>query len=315
VRDLVNWSGAVQDHLDYTGFGVPTESNPANGSRFGYDGLLTQTLTGYDIALYRVYNPSTGTWQTLDPISFAAGQANLYGFVGNDPTNATDPTGLEQLRERRTRTLTAAQEAATKTEGRWSADWYYKNVLHLDYYDWSSLWSQETKEYTEYQRGCKGLANIRLGLPYAMWRTTSAEQCFKTYEEAEKYANSLPSKRGKAVRMMAFILDERKIPAKKWEEMKGGFTRPQDIIDIRYHKDMLTLHQPTKGNSGWFWESMNLAYTDATDDTPIEVIHRPFDWVMPDKLNDMTRYNYVMFAVVYVDQSSMLPPATSYGTK
>jgi hypothetical protein len=61
VRDLVNWSGAVQDHLDYTGFGVPTESNPANGSRIGYDGMLTQVLTGYDIALYRVYNPSTGT--------------------------------------------------------------------------------------------------------------------------------------------------------------------------------------------------------------------------------------------------------------
>jgi RHS repeat-associated protein len=95
VRDLVNWSGAVQDHLDYSGFGVPTESNPANGSRIGYDGMLTQTLTGYDLTIYRVYNPSTGTWQTLDPISFAGGQGNLYQYVGNDPTNATDPSGLE----------------------------------------------------------------------------------------------------------------------------------------------------------------------------------------------------------------------------
>ncbi len=31
-----------------------------------------------------------------DPLGFAAGDANLYRYVGNDPTNATDPTGLEE---------------------------------------------------------------------------------------------------------------------------------------------------------------------------------------------------------------------------
>jgi uncharacterized protein RhaS with RHS repeats len=31
----------------------------------------------------------------VDPLGFAAGQENLYQYVGNDPTNATDPIGLE----------------------------------------------------------------------------------------------------------------------------------------------------------------------------------------------------------------------------
>ncbi len=35
---------------------------------------------------------STGTWQTQDPTSFAAGQANLQEYVGNDPTNLTGAT-------------------------------------------------------------------------------------------------------------------------------------------------------------------------------------------------------------------------------
>ena len=30
------------------------------------------------------------------PLGFAAGDTNLYRYVGNDPTNATDPSGLEQ---------------------------------------------------------------------------------------------------------------------------------------------------------------------------------------------------------------------------
>ena len=40
-------------------------------------------------------DPTTGRWTTKDPTVTAAGDVNLYRFVGNDPTNATDPSGLE----------------------------------------------------------------------------------------------------------------------------------------------------------------------------------------------------------------------------
>jgi hypothetical protein len=38
--------------------------------------------------------PQTGRWNAEDPDGFTAGDSNLYRYVGNDPTNATDPTGL-----------------------------------------------------------------------------------------------------------------------------------------------------------------------------------------------------------------------------
>jgi RHS repeat-associated protein len=94
VRDLVNWSGQVEDHLDYSGYGMVTETNPLVGSRYEYDGYQYQATMGEDFTLARWYDPSTGTWQTKDPIGFFSGQSNLYQYVANDPTNAIDETGL-----------------------------------------------------------------------------------------------------------------------------------------------------------------------------------------------------------------------------
>jgi RHS repeat-associated protein len=34
-------------------------------------------------------------WDQQDPMAFAAGDTNLYRYVGNDPVNETDPSGLE----------------------------------------------------------------------------------------------------------------------------------------------------------------------------------------------------------------------------
>jgi uncharacterized protein RhaS with RHS repeats len=43
-----------------------------------------------------MYYTGTGQWMQEDPIGFDAGDPNLRRYVGNDPTNATDPTGLEK---------------------------------------------------------------------------------------------------------------------------------------------------------------------------------------------------------------------------
>jgi RHS repeat-associated protein len=95
ARDLVNGSGQVIDHLDYSGIGVLTlESNPSVGDGFKYDGYQFEALTGLYYVNARWYNPSTGDWTTQDPEGFAAGDSNLYRYVGNDPTENTDPSGL-----------------------------------------------------------------------------------------------------------------------------------------------------------------------------------------------------------------------------
>jgi RHS repeat-associated protein len=41
-----------------------------------------------------MYDPTVGRWLNLNPIGFEAGDANPMRYVGNDPTNATDPSGL-----------------------------------------------------------------------------------------------------------------------------------------------------------------------------------------------------------------------------
>jgi uncharacterized protein RhaS with RHS repeats len=38
--------------------------------------------------------PEIGKWTAKDPILFAGGDSNLYGYVGNDPVNWVDPWGL-----------------------------------------------------------------------------------------------------------------------------------------------------------------------------------------------------------------------------
>jgi hypothetical protein len=42
----------------------------------------------------RWYDPATGRWTSQDPIGFGGGDANLYRYVANSPTNGTDPSGL-----------------------------------------------------------------------------------------------------------------------------------------------------------------------------------------------------------------------------
>ena len=46
-------------------------------------------------ACTRHYDPQIGRWTTKDPIGFAGGDTNLYGYVANDPVNWTDPSGLK----------------------------------------------------------------------------------------------------------------------------------------------------------------------------------------------------------------------------
>lgn len=42
-----------------------------------------------------MFDPNLGRWMQQDPIRFAAGDVNLYRFVGNNPTNFVDPSGLQ----------------------------------------------------------------------------------------------------------------------------------------------------------------------------------------------------------------------------
>ncbi|MET1257608.1 RHS repeat-associated core domain-containing protein, partial [Aliikangiella maris] len=42
------------------------------------------------------YDPQAGRWTSKDPIGFAGGDSNIYGYVFSDPVNWIDPLGLKK---------------------------------------------------------------------------------------------------------------------------------------------------------------------------------------------------------------------------
>ena len=98
VRDLINNSGAIIDHVDFSAFGtVLDESSPTSGDRMmGLAGLERDPATGSNLAVYREENPGTGRWDSQDPLGFAAEDADLYRYVNNGPINHSDRSGLDK---------------------------------------------------------------------------------------------------------------------------------------------------------------------------------------------------------------------------
>jgi len=94
VRDLVNSSGDVQNHIVYDSFGnVTSESNAAIDHIFGYTGREGDAESHLTYYRRRYYDAETGRFISNDPSGFSAGDANLYRYVGNKATTFTDPFG------------------------------------------------------------------------------------------------------------------------------------------------------------------------------------------------------------------------------
>jgi RHS repeat-associated protein len=94
VRDVINDSGTVIDHIVYDPYGnILSQTDSDNQPRFVFDGMQLDSATGlyYDNARY--YDSASGTFISQDPIGFADGGTDMYAFVGNDPVNLIDLTG------------------------------------------------------------------------------------------------------------------------------------------------------------------------------------------------------------------------------
>ena len=61
---------------------------------FGFAGGLYDAETGLVRFGAREYDAEIGRWLSKDPILFAGGDTNLYGYVMQDPVNFVDPMGL-----------------------------------------------------------------------------------------------------------------------------------------------------------------------------------------------------------------------------
>lgn len=90
ITAVTNASGALVGINSYDEFGIPSANNIG---RFQYTGQTWVPELGMYYYKARFYSPTLGRFMQTDPIGYGAG-TNLYAYVGNNPINRKDPTGL-----------------------------------------------------------------------------------------------------------------------------------------------------------------------------------------------------------------------------
>lgn len=93
-----------------------------------------------------MFNPLTGRFIQSDPIGFDAGDVNLYRYVGNNPTNALDPSGTEEWTEEEARTHLQKQARTWYDRG-----WKYPSNLLAHFLNDGNTHSVTDEELQEIQ--------------------------------------------------------------------------------------------------------------------------------------------------------------------
>jgi RHS repeat-associated protein len=89
---LADSAGTVQTENTYEPFGRTTVTGASNTNPFQYTGREND-VTGLYHYRARYYHPQLQRFISEDPVEFYGGDANLYSYVLNNPTNFVDPTG------------------------------------------------------------------------------------------------------------------------------------------------------------------------------------------------------------------------------
>ncbi len=95
TSQLTDSTGAAINSYAYLPFGEIRNSSVAQANPFTFNGQLGVMSDGNGTYFMRTreYDANTGRFTTQDPLGVDGG-LNLYGFVQNNPTSETDPTGL-----------------------------------------------------------------------------------------------------------------------------------------------------------------------------------------------------------------------------
>ena len=80
---------------EYDSFGNQHDMKNRIKQPYGYTGREHDRETGLRYYRARYYDGEVGRFISEDPIGFAGGDVNLYGYVFNQPTLLTDPSGRD----------------------------------------------------------------------------------------------------------------------------------------------------------------------------------------------------------------------------
>lgn len=86
----------MQTQYTYGAFGGTSATGTGSGNPAQYTGRENDG-TGLYYYRARYYSPGLQRFVSEDPIGFAAGDSNLYAYVGNAPTMWVDPLGLDRV--------------------------------------------------------------------------------------------------------------------------------------------------------------------------------------------------------------------------
>ena len=94
IRQMTDSSGHVVYQADYSAYGQATVSINTVTPAFGYAGYFVHGRSNLNLAVHRAYSPSLARFLNRDPIGESGG-INLYGYVGGDLVDLSDPSGLQ----------------------------------------------------------------------------------------------------------------------------------------------------------------------------------------------------------------------------
>ena len=93
VTQITDAAGFVVNTYEYDSYGRIEASIEGIANPFTYTAREFDAESGLYFYRARYYDAETGRFLNQDPIGFAAGDANLYRYVFNNPVNLTDPDG------------------------------------------------------------------------------------------------------------------------------------------------------------------------------------------------------------------------------
>lgn len=93
---LTDDSGAVTRSYTYGPFGETSATGATSSNPIQFTGRENDG-TGLYYYRARYYSPSHGRFLSEDPLEFATGEMNLYGYAGNNAINFQDPFGLYSI--------------------------------------------------------------------------------------------------------------------------------------------------------------------------------------------------------------------------